>query len=85
MTPRRRRRNSCWVNGNTDPTGQYAAGPNSREIINGAQLDNKQLASGLSSNGGNLGDWGKYMTQTFRSLSGPFQVHFYYNSATGDH
>jgi hypothetical protein len=57
---------------------------NSREIINGTQLGNKQLVSELTSNGSDLADWGKYTTQTFRSPSGPFQVHFYYNSVTGE-
>jgi hypothetical protein len=57
---------------------------NSREIINGTQLGNKQLVSELTSNGSDLADWGKYATQIFRSPSGPFQVHFYYNSVTDE-
>ncbi|MGC1282177.1 MAG: putative T7SS-secreted protein [Streptosporangiaceae bacterium] len=51
----------------------------SREIINGTQLGNKQLISELTSNGSDLADWGKYTTPTFRSPAGVFQVHFYYN------
>jgi hypothetical protein len=55
---------------------------NSTEIINGTQLGNQQLVKMLTSDGSNIADWGKYTTPTFRSPSGPFQVHFYYNSAT---
>jgi RHS repeat-associated protein len=51
----------------------------SREIINGTQLGNKQLVSELTSNGSDIADWGKYTTPTFRSPAGAFQVHFYYN------
>jgi len=51
----------------------------SREIINGSQLGNKQLISELTSNGSDIADWGKYASPTFRSPAGAFQVHFYYN------
>lgn len=34
----------------------------SREIINGTQLGNKQLVSELTSNGSDIADWGKYTT-----------------------
>jgi hypothetical protein len=37
----------------------------------------------LTADGSNIADWGKYATGTFKSPSGPFQVHFYYNPATG--
>ncbi|HEV2376996.1 MAG TPA: RHS repeat-associated core domain-containing protein [Streptosporangiaceae bacterium] len=53
----------------------------SHEIINGAQLGNKQLVSELTSNGSDIADWGKYTTPTFISPAGAFQVHFYYNPA----
>jgi hypothetical protein len=53
---------------------------NSTEIINGTQLGNQALVKSLTADGSNLADWGKYTTQTFRSPSGPFQVHFYFNA-----
>ena len=56
----------------------------SQEIINGTQLGNKQLVSQLTGDGSNIADWGKYTTRTFPSPYGPFQVHFYYNSVTGE-
>ncbi len=56
---------------------------NSTEIINGTQLGNQTLVKSLTAEGGDIADWGKYTTQTFRSPSGPFQVHFYYNSSSG--
>ena len=56
----------------------------SHEIINGARLGNKALVNELTSDGSSISDWGKYTTPTFRSPSGPFQVHFYYNSVTDE-
>ncbi len=55
----------------------------SHEIINGTQLGNKELIQEMTAGGDRLSDWGKYTTQTFKSPSGRFQVHFYYNSRTG--
>lgn len=45
----------------------------SREIIPAGQVANPNVPSGFS----------KYATPTFQSPSGDFQVHFYYNGATG--
>ena len=55
---------------------------NSTKIIDGTQLGNQLLVKSLTSDGSNIANWGKYATQTFESPSGPFQVHFYYNSIT---
>ena len=52
---------------------------NSTRIINGNELRNRRLMKELTSQGGSISDWGKYATRTFRSPSGRFQVHFYYN------
>jgi hypothetical protein len=57
---------------------------NSTEIINGTQLGNQALVKSLTADGSNIADLGKYTTQTLKSPSWPFQVHFYYNSST-DH
>jgi hypothetical protein len=56
---------------------------NSTPIIRGPQLGNQQVVKALTADGSNIADWAKYTTQTFQSPSGPFQVHFYRNSATG--
>ena len=55
----------------------------SHEIISGSELGNPEVIKSLTSNGSNIADWGKYTTPSFESPSGPFQVHFYYNSVTG--
>jgi hypothetical protein len=55
----------------------------STEIIPGTSLKNSQLIKNLTADGSNIADWGKYTTQTFKSPSGPFQVHFCRNSITG--
>ena len=46
----------------------------SREIIEYARLGNPDIPSGFS----------KFSTDTFQSPSGPFQVHYYANPATGE-
>ena len=53
------------------------------KIIDGTKLGNQALVRELTKDGGNIADWGKYSTDTFRTPSGPAQVHFYYNSSTG--
>lgn len=52
-------------------------------IIEGSDLKNPAVIQELTRDGSNIADWGKYSTQTFKSPAGDFQVHFYYNSATG--
>ncbi|HML50363.1 MAG TPA: PKD domain-containing protein [Propionicimonas sp.] len=54
----------------------------SRRIIAGSELGNPNVVRGLTSDGSNIADWGKYTTETFPSPQGPFQVHFYYNRVT---
>lgn len=56
---------------------------NSTPIIRGSQLGNQQVVKGLTADGSNIADWAKYTTQSFRSPSGPFQVHYYRNLVTG--
>ncbi|ODN43253.1 RHS repeat domain-containing protein [Piscirickettsia litoralis] len=51
----------------------------STRIIEGEDIGNQALRSRLVGVGGNIEDWGKYETQSFRSPSGPFKVHFYHN------
>ena len=51
----------------------------SKQIIKGEQLNNKKLLSELEKQGGNLKDWGKYETQSFKSPAGEFKMHFYHN------
>jgi hypothetical protein len=46
------------------------------------QDDLADIINSVVRDGSNITDWGKYTTQTFRSPSAPFQVHFYYNSKT---
>lgn len=41
------------------------------------------MVKGLTADGSNIADWAKYTTQSFRSPSGPFQVHYYRNLVTG--
>jgi RHS repeat-associated protein len=55
----------------------------SRRIIEGADLKNPDVVRALTRDGSSIADWGKYSTQTFKSPSGPFQVHYYRNRATG--
>jgi len=55
----------------------------SERIIGGADLKNPAVIRALTADGSDIADWGKYSTQTYRSPSGPFQVHFYYNPVTG--
>lgn len=45
-----------------------------REIIPAARLGNPAIPEGFS----------KFVTETFRSPSGPFQTHFYMNPTTGE-
>jgi hypothetical protein len=56
---------------------------NSSLIIPGSRLKSSKVIEELTSDGSNIADWGKYTTQRFRSPSGPFEVHFYRNQATG--
>jgi len=46
----------------------------SRMIIPSAELNNPAIPAGFA----------KYTTPTFRSPSGPFQMHFYLNPSTGE-
>jgi RHS repeat-associated protein len=55
----------------------------SREILRGEDLGNPSVIRALTADGSKIEDWGKYSTKTYRSPSGPFQVHFYYNNVTG--
>jgi RHS repeat-associated protein len=52
-------------------------------IIAGDNLKNPAVVRTLTADGSKIHDWGKYSTKTYRSPSGPFQVHFYYNETTG--
>lgn len=54
----------------------------SSRIIPGSNIANPSVVKGLTADGSNIADWGKYTSQTFHSPSGPFQVHYYYNPAT---
>lgn len=56
---------------------------NSSRIIPGSNIGNPGVVKGLTADGSNIADWGKYTSQTFHSPSGPFQVHYYFNPATG--
>ena len=66
-------------------SGRLSSGAiaDSREIISGSRLGNKDLIQRLTSDGSNIADWGKYTTRTHQSPSGDFQVHFYMNRSTG--
>ena len=55
----------------------------SRQIIPGTELNNKDLVRRLTSDGSDIADWGKYSTRTHQSPSGDFQVHYYMNRTTG--
>ena len=55
----------------------------SREIIPGMALKNKGLIGRLTADGSKISDWAKMSTQSFKSPSGSFQVHFYQNLRTG--
>jgi hypothetical protein len=55
----------------------------SREVIPGENLGNKALQEKFAQRGG-AAQWGKYSTPTYQSPYGPFQVHYYYNSTSGD-
>lgn len=55
----------------------------SRVIIPGGALGNQGLVQRLSAIGGDINDWAKYSTGTYRSPSGDFQVHFYMNKSSG--
>jgi hypothetical protein len=41
------------------------------------------VVNALTSDGSRIADWAKFSTSTVQGPSGPFQVHYYYNSATG--
>ncbi|WP_243715819.1 hypothetical protein, partial [Micromonospora sp. KC207] len=56
----------------------------SRLIIRGSDLGNQQLRAHLTRDGSDIADWGKYTTRTHQSPYGDFQVHYYYNSRTGN-
>jgi hypothetical protein len=66
-------------------SGRLSSGAiaDSRQIIPGSRLGNKDLISRLTSHGSDIADWGKYATRTHQSPSGDFQVHFYMNRVTG--
>ncbi|MFI1763560.1 putative T7SS-secreted protein [Streptomyces sp. NPDC020800] len=55
----------------------------SRLLIPGEDLGNEEVRQLMTSDGSNLSDWGKYATPTYPSPYGDFQVHYYYNPATG--
>lgn len=52
-------------------------------LIEGSDLGNTSVVRELTSDGSNIVDWAKYRSQTIKSSSGPFQIHFYYNAVTG--
>ena len=66
-------------------SGRLSSGAiaDSRQIIPGSRLGNKDLIQRLTSDGSDIADWGKYTTRTHQSPSGDFQVHFYMNRGTG--
>ena len=70
---------SVFKNGGLHP--DVIAG--ARPIIPGSALGNKGLIRRLTADGSRIGDWAKMSTQSFKSPSGQFQVHFYKNSKTG--
>lgn len=55
----------------------------SYRIIPGDQIGNPEVRRLMTSDGSTLSDWGKYTTLTHQSPYGDFQVHYYYNPATG--
>ena len=66
-------------------SGRLSSGAisDSRQIIPGSRLGNRDLTQRLTSDGSDIADWGKYTTRTHQSPSGDFQVHFYMNRSTG--
>ena len=46
-------------------------------------IGNPAVIRELTANGSRMVDWAKFSTETFKSPSGPFQVHFYRNVMTG--
>ncbi len=55
----------------------------SNKIINGSKLG-ESTQNHLQKLGGDIKDWGKYETPSYKSPYGSFKVHFYYNPVTGD-
>ena len=55
----------------------------SSKIIDGALLRNGRVIEALTADGSSISSWAKMSTQTFRSPSGNFQVHFYKNLENG--
>ncbi|WP_323004681.1 DUF637 domain-containing protein [Denitromonas sp.] len=70
---------SIFVNGGL--RAEVIAG--SKVAIPGSQLNNPALVKALTTDGSKITDWAKMTSQTFKSPSGPFQVHFYQNLKTG--
>jgi RHS repeat-associated protein len=56
---------------------------NSTRIIDGTALRNPDVVRQLTKDGSNIADWGKYVSDWYKSPAGEFQVHYYYNRATG--
>jgi hypothetical protein len=56
---------------------------NSEAIISGSKLGNPRVLQALTADGSSISSWAKMSTQTFRSPSGNFQVHFYQNLENG--
>lgn len=56
---------------------------NSFELIKGSKLKNTRVIEALTSDGSSINSWAKMSTQTFKSPSGNFQVHFYQNLENG--
>lgn len=57
---------------------------NSKELIPGSKLGNQAVKDALTSNGSSIDDWAKMTTETFKSPSGNFQIHYYMNLKTGE-
>ncbi len=57
---------------------------NANAIIQGSELKNPNIIKALTSDGSSIDDWAKMTTETFKSPSGDFQVHFYQNLETGE-
>ena len=57
---------------------------NSLLIKPGEELGNSLLRNELARIGGDISDWGKFLTESIASPSGNFQMHFYRNSVTGN-
>ncbi|WP_438435378.1 DUF6531 domain-containing protein [Gorillibacterium sp. sgz500922] len=56
----------------------------SEAIVPGSKLSDPEVIKALTSNGSSINDWAKMSTQTFKSPSGDFQVHYYQNLKTGE-